>query len=162
MNIAKRYVTIMDAITEWMGAVPIYVVIVTVIVGFLNVVLRYVGELTETKLTNNVLIELQWYLYTLIFLLGFPYILKNEVNVRVDFWFAEQSAKLRALIDFCGHLVALIPYCILALYVTWSPVLTSWGRSPQWGMVLPRRWWVIFGVHHLFSRCPQYRWPLLR
>ncbi len=131
MRIAKKYVSIVEAITDWMGNLPVYVVMITVFTGFLNVILRYAGELTGTKLTNNVFIELQWYLYTLIFLLGFPYILRHQVNVRVDFWFADQSPKLKAKIDFIGHVIALIPYCLLALYVTWNPVMTSWGRRPS-------------------------------
>lgn len=52
--------------------------------------------------------------------------------MRVDFWFAEQPAKRKAWIDFIGHILALIPFSILALYVTWNPVLSSWGhRSNQ-------------------------------
>lgn len=131
MGILRRYVALSDKFTEWLGTLPVYLVLITVLVGFVNVVLRYTGEQTGTKLTNNVVIELQWYLYTLIFLLGFSYILKNQINVRVDFWFAEQSPKAKAAIDIIGHLIALLPFCVLALYITWDPILTSWGQLPN-------------------------------
>ena len=131
MEILLKITRRIDSLSERVGDLSVYVVLLTVTIGFLNVVLRYVGEFTGLKLTNNSVIELQWYLYTLIFLLGFAYILKNQINVRVDFWFAEQSPKMRAAIDFIGHLFALVPFCVLALYVTWNPVLTSWGRNPR-------------------------------
>jgi TRAP-type mannitol/chloroaromatic compound transport system permease small subunit len=131
MTILRKFVALSDAFTEWLGSLPVYIVLITVFTGFLNVVLRYTGQIIGYKLTNNALIELQWYLYTLIFLLGFSYALKNQINVRVDFWFADQSSKLRASIDIIGHLIALIPLCVLALYITWDPILTSWGKLPN-------------------------------
>jgi TRAP-type mannitol/chloroaromatic compound transport system permease small subunit len=113
-----------------------YLVIVTVAVGFGNVVLRYVGQLIGQRLTSNLFIELQWYLYSLIFLFGFPYILKNNINVRVDFWYANLSLKKKAWIDLIGHLIALIPFCLIGLWVAYSPIMRSWGRLPDgsWGM----------------------------
>ncbi|MCA9901308.1 MAG: TRAP transporter small permease subunit [Anaerolineales bacterium] len=131
MTILRKYVALSDAFTEWLGNLPVYIVLLTVFIGFLNVVLRYSGQLIGQKLTNNVVIELQWYLYTLIFLLGFSYILKNQINVRVDFWYAEQSPKLKAAIDLIGHLIALLPFCLLALYITLDPIKTSWGQLPN-------------------------------
>ena len=124
-----------DALSEWLGNLSVYLVIITVVVGFLNVVLRYMGRFVGMRLTSNLFIELQWYLYSMIFFLGFAYILKHGINVRVDFWFAELPRKKQALIDFIGHWIALIPFCIIGLWVTYSPVMRSWGRLPNgtWG-----------------------------
>lgn len=136
MRILKAYVTVIDAFTEILGKISLYLVIITVTVGFANVVLRYLGRFTERRLTSNLLIELQWYLYSLIFFFGFAYILKNNINVRVDFWFGRQSLKRKAWIDFIGHIVALLPFCLIAIAVTWQPVLSSWGLRPDgsWGL----------------------------
>lgn len=136
MTILRKYVALSDAFTEWLGNLPVYIVLLTVFIGFLNVVLRYSGQLIGQKLTNNVVIELQWYLYTLIFLLGFSYILKNQINVRVDFWYAEQSPKLKAAIDLIGHLIALLPFCLLALYITLDPIKTSASTIAKWFLLL--------------------------
>ncbi|RME72612.1 MAG: TRAP transporter small permease subunit [Chloroflexi bacterium] len=124
-----------DSISERIGILAEYLVLITFTVGFLNVVLRYSGRFFGFRLTSNLFIELQWYLYSLIFFFGFAYILKNNINVRVDFWYAELSPKKQALIDFVGHLIGLIPFCILGLTVTYSPVLRSWGLLPDgtWG-----------------------------
>lgn len=130
-----RFSRLIDRLSEWLGGLSVYVVIITVVVGFLNVVLRYVGRFIGVRLTSNLFIELQWYLYSLIFFLGFAYILKHGINVRVDFWFAELPRKKQAWIDLIGHLIALIPFCIIALIVAYSPVLRSWGLLPsgEWG-----------------------------
>lgn len=135
MGVIKKYTQIVDKLTEVLGALSAYLVIVLVVIGFANVVLRYVGRFVGMRLTSNLFIELQWYLYSLVFFLGFAYILKHNINVRVDFWYANQSPKRRALIDFVGHLLALIPFCLLGIYVTYNPVMASWGLRPNgtWG-----------------------------
>jgi TRAP-type mannitol/chloroaromatic compound transport system permease small subunit len=115
-----------DRFAEWTGKVSQFMVLPTVVVGFVNVILRYTGYLTGTRLTNNGLIETQWYLYSLIFLFGFPYILKHNINPRVDFWFAHQPPHRKAWIDLIGHLVALVPFTIFAIYLSVPQVVTSW------------------------------------
>lgn len=135
MKVLAKYVHFVDRMTDWFGNLAMYIVMITVFVGFANVVLRYVGRFIGVRLTSNLVIELQWYLYSLIFFFGFAYILKHGINVRVDFWYAEQSRKRKAWIDIIGHLVSLIPFALLALWVTYTPVLTSWGLRPngEWG-----------------------------
>ena len=131
MRAALAYQRGADRLAEWTGAISKYMVLITVGVGFMNVVLRYTGELTGRRLTNNGMIEAQWYLYSLIFLFGFGYILKHEINVRVDFWFAEQPARTKAWIDIIGHSIALIPFCIIAIWVSVPQVQTSWRLNEQ-------------------------------
>lgn len=94
-------------------------------VGFVNVVLRYVGQATEQRLTTNAVIELQWYLYSGIFLFGFAYILKHQINVRVDFWFTNQSIRRKAWIDFVGHWIALVPFAFIGMYVSFPQAIQS-------------------------------------
>ncbi len=135
MRVLLKFSQIVGDVSQRLGTVSMYLVIVTFVVGFLNVVLRYVGRFIGIRLTSNLFIELQWYLYSLIFFFGFAYILKNNLNVRVDFWYAKQSRKRQATIDFVGHLISLIPFCIMGIIVTVNPVLRSWGLLPDgtWG-----------------------------
>lgn len=135
IRILRLYANSIDKLTEGLGAISMYLVLPTVFIGFANVVLRYMGRFVGVRLTSNAIIEIQWYLYSLIFLFGFAYILKNNINVRVDFWYGQQSLKRKAIIDFVGHLIALVPFCILGLVVTYNPVMLSWGRrfDGSWG-----------------------------
>jgi len=124
-----------DTVSELFGQLANWIVLITIAIGFYNVAVRFTGRWTGLQLSSNVYIELQQYLFSLIFLLGFAYILKHGINVRVDFLYARWSDRTRALIDLVGTLAFLIPFCIIGIYVTISPVLTSWGRLPDgtWG-----------------------------
>lgn len=130
-----RLARAIDAVIEFIGSLLPYLVIVMIMAGFYNVVARYVGRAIQVRLTNNSAIEIQWYMYSVLFFLGFAYILKLNQNVRVDFLYANWSPKRRATVDFWGTLIFLVPFCILGIYVTISPVLASWGRLPNgnWG-----------------------------
>jgi len=120
-----------DQITEWVRGIMVVIVVITVASGFLNAVLRYIGSALKQTLISNELIQSQWYLFSLLFLLGFGYMLKHNINVRVDFLYAKWGPRRRALIDFFGTLLFLIPFCVLGLYVSWGPVLASFGRLPD-------------------------------
>ncbi len=135
MQALLRVSDAIDALNEWIGSKTAYIVMAMVAIGFVNVVARYVGRFIGTRLTSNAIIELQWYLFSIMFFLGFAYILKHNLNVRVDFWYANWSPQRRALVDLAGTLLFLIPFCILAINVTINPVLFSWGRLPNgnWG-----------------------------
>lgn len=133
-RVLLRYQRAIDALTEGLGWLAKWLVPVCVMVAFVNVVLRYVGRYQHRALASNRYLEAQWMLFGAIFLLAFPYVLKHNVNVRVDFWFQNFSRKRQALIDFVGHLLALVPYCLFALWVNWDYALTSlFQKSERWG-----------------------------
>jgi len=131
MNTLKKFSQYVDNLTDRLGQASTYSVILTVGVGFYNVIARYLGRFIGLKLTSNLFIELQWYLFSLTFLLGFPYVLKHGLNVRVDFLYANWSEKTKAWVDMIGHAIFLITFCIIGLYVTTHPVLQSWGLLPN-------------------------------
>ena len=116
----------MDRFTEWLGVVSKYLVIVTIVIMIINVVLRYLGATFGAQLASNTWIEAQWQAYSLIFLFGFAYILKHGVNVRVDFWFANQPLRRKLWIDFVGHLIGLIPFAVVGIIISIDAVQFSW------------------------------------
>ncbi len=120
---------------EPIGNVLKWLVLITIAAGFYNVLARYIGRFVGMQLSSNVFIELQWYLFSITFLLSFPYVLKHGANVRVDFLETNWSERRKALISFLGTMLFLIPFCLLGLWVTYNPVLQSWGLLPDgtWG-----------------------------
>ena len=131
LRVLLKISTIIDNISERVGGVSVWLVIVTVAVGFYNVLVRYLGQYIGVQLSSNLFIEMQWYLYSLVFFLGFAYILKNGINVRVDFIYANWSKKRKAMLDFWGHLLLLVPFCVIGVWVTIHPVMTSWRQWEQ-------------------------------
>lgn len=122
---------LIDQLIEKLGFVIDWLVVLTVGIGFYNVIARYLGRLIGIKLSSNVLIELQWYLFSILFLVGFAYILKHGDNVRVDFLYTNFTQKQRSFVDFLGTVLFLIPFCAIGIWVTFNPVLQSWGRLPD-------------------------------
>jgi TRAP-type mannitol/chloroaromatic compound transport system permease small subunit len=120
-----------DNITERFGQASAFCVLMTVLIGFYNVIARYLGKFMGVKLTTNMLIELQWYFFSLTFLFGFAYILKHGLNVRVDFLYANWQPKTKVWVDLIGHTFFLITFCVIGLYVTTYPILQSWGQLPD-------------------------------
>ncbi len=135
MRTLLRMARAIDVLSEWMGNASTALVIITIAVGFYNVIARFVGRYIGVNLASNLYIEAQWYLYSLVFFLGFAYILKHDINVRVDFLYTNWTPKRQAWVNLCGTLLFLIPFCIMGIWVTFNPVLSSWGRLPNgtWG-----------------------------
>jgi len=131
MQTLLKFSKTIDAISERLGWLSMMLVILTVVIGFYNVLARYVGRFIGMQLSSNVFIETQWYLFSLVFFLSFSYILKNGINVRVDFIYTNWSKRSKALLDFWGHLFFLLPYCLLGIWVTVNPVITSWTQWEQ-------------------------------
>ena len=115
-----------DAVSEFLGKVGVYLTMAVIVVGFYNVAARYLGRFIGLQLSSNFWIELQKYLFSAIFLAMFAYNLKHEVNVRVDFLYAQWSPKRKALVNLLGTLLFLLPFCLLGLWVAWNPLLMSW------------------------------------
>ncbi|MDK2409524.1 TRAP transporter small permease subunit [Aphanizomenon sp. PH219] len=130
-----RFSQFIDNGADKLGWLSNWLVLLTIGVGFFNVVARYMGRFIGVQLSSNALLELQWYLFSLTFLFGFVYILRHGENVRVDFLYTNMSEKKRALVDFVGTVLFLIPFCLLGIWVTINPVLQSWGRlsDGSWG-----------------------------
>ena len=115
-----------DTVNEWIGRLAYWLVLFMVLVGVWNVVGRYVGRLVGFNLTSNALIEIQWYLFDLVFLLGGAYALKHNEHVRVDIFYKDLSPRRKALVNFVGSIAFLIFFCAWVIYFSWGTVLNSW------------------------------------
>ncbi len=104
-----------------------WLALVMVLVGAATAILRYSSRGLGLSLNLTPTTELQWYLFSLIFLLGAAYGLRHDVHVRVDVLYSQLNPKNRAWIDLIGHVLFLIPFCIVMLYVSWPAVQNSWS-----------------------------------
>jgi TRAP-type mannitol/chloroaromatic compound transport system permease small subunit len=78
-------------------------------------------------LTSNGVIEAQWYLFSLVFLLGASYSLRRNEHVRVDVFYSRFSPRLRAWLDLLGTLLFLVPFAIAMIVFTWPGVARSFA-----------------------------------
>jgi len=125
MSILSRVARAIDGFNERIGAMIRWLTLVMVLVGAATAVLRYSSRGLGLSFNLTPQTELQWYLFSLIFLLGAAYGLRHDVHVRVDVLYSELNPKKRAWIDLIGHVLFLIPFCIVMLYVSWPAVQNS-------------------------------------
>lgn len=129
-----------NRLNDWIGRALYWLTLGMVGVGAFNALVRYLDKYTGLGLSSNMWIELQWYLFSLVFLLGAAYTLKADDHVRVDVLYSWLSRKGQAWINVLGTLFFLIPFCFVVLWVSVPFASTSWSileASPDPGG-LPR------------------------
>ena len=135
MQALLRLSRMIDALIERIGRLTGWMITLMILIGLYNVIVRYLGRYIGRTLSSNLYLELQWYLFSIIFFFGFAYVLRYNQNVRVDFLYTKWPIKRRALINLVGDLLFMIPFCIMGIIVALNPVLASWGRlsDGNWG-----------------------------
>lgn len=118
---------LIDRFNERLGRLTAWLTLVTVLLASYNAVARYAGRALERNLTSNAILELQWYLFSLVFLLGAAYGLKHDAHVRVDVFFHRAKRRTRAWINLAGTVLFLIPFCVFMLWASWPGVRNSWA-----------------------------------
>ncbi len=140
MWIGLRIARAIDRLNERIGQGVSWMCLVMVLIGCYNAIGRYLGRFLGWNLSSNAYLELQWYLFSLIFLLAAAYTLRRDAHVRVDVLYGRLSNKGRAWVDLCGSLFFLLPFCVFGLVASWPSVRSSWAvreMSPDPGG-LPR------------------------
>jgi len=116
-----------DRLTNLIGQLASWLVLVMIGVGVWNVLSRYIGHAIGKNLSANGLIETQWYLFDIVFLLGAAYALQHQEHVRVDVFYAQWNRRRKALADLLGTLFFLLPFSALVIYFSWGSVVRSWS-----------------------------------
>ena len=127
MRLLLRLSAAIDRANERIGAAIQWLVLLMVIVGAFNALARYATRYTGISLSSNAYLDLQWYMFSLVFLLGAAYGLNRDVHVRVDVLYSRLSVRGRAWIDLLGSLLFLLPFCVMMLWVSWPAVRNSWA-----------------------------------
>ena len=120
------FTRVVDRITSRLGRVISWLTLVMILIGAYNAIARYLGRFIGVNLSSNLYLELQWYLFSLIFLLGAGFALKENAHVRVDVLYGRLRRRARARIDLIGSVLMLIPFCIFVLWVSWPSIRNSW------------------------------------
>lgn len=123
LGLARRIDRLNDAVyagIRWLTLLMIFV-------GAFNALARYLTRYTGVAITSNAMFDIQWYMFSVIFLLGAAYGLRREVHVRVDVAYARFSPRGRAWVDLAGTVLFVVPFCLLMLWTSWPAVRNSWS-----------------------------------
>lgn len=130
-----------DRLNRRVARAVAWLLLVMVLVGAYNAIARYCERDLGLHLSSNALLETQWYLFSLAFLLGAPYALRAGDHVRVDVLYGGLPARGRHWIDLCGALLFVIPFCAFSIWFSLRFVADSWtenemsndpGGLPRW------------------------------
>lgn len=102
---------LIDRLNEGTGKAAAWLVLVAVLVSTLNALARY-----ALNIGSNAFLELQWYLYSAVFLLGAAWTLRRNEHIRIDVVVGRFSPRVHAWIDILGGVFFLLPLCTLILW----------------------------------------------
>ena len=138
LALAKR----LDFINKVAAIIARWSVLIMLSLGLWNVIGRYLGSAIGHNLSSNGLIEGQWYLFDVVFLLGLGWTLQKQDHVRVDVMQGNWSKKRKAKVELFGTLLLLLPFTFGIIILSLEPALQSWiinEISPD-PNGLPRYW----------------------
>ena len=96
--------------------------VVLVLLICADVILRYFFNITEKWV-----IELEWHIFAVIFLIGASYTFKNDKHVRVDVFYQNFSEKKKLWVNLLGNLLFLIPWTIVVIYASYKYATVSFS-----------------------------------
>ena len=125
-----------DAFTRWVGRRLAWLILVAVVISAVNAVVRKVFDTS-----SNSWLELQWVLFSIVFLLCSAWTLLDNEHIRIDIVNNMLPKQVRNSIDLIGHLFFLVPLCVIMI-ITGVPFFRrsveineqsgNAGGLPQW------------------------------
>jgi TRAP-type mannitol/chloroaromatic compound transport system permease small subunit len=104
-----------DRLNEMVGRSVAWLVLAAVLISAGNAAMRY-----GMNMSSNAWLEIQWYLFSLIFMLGAGYTLKHGGHVRIDIVHGRLTPRARAWVDLLGSLLFLLPMAGLVGWLGWT------------------------------------------
>jgi TRAP-type mannitol/chloroaromatic compound transport system permease small subunit len=124
MSILLRLSKAIDWFNGQFAVVANYLVLFACLISAGNAASRYL--FSES---SNGWLEIQWYMFAGMVLLGAPYTLKMNEHVRVDLLYGMAPPRARIWIDIIGTLLFLLPICVILTYFTWPWFVDSWNNG---------------------------------
>jgi TRAP-type mannitol/chloroaromatic compound transport system permease small subunit len=85
------------------------------------------------NISSNAWLEIQWYMFGAVVMLGTSYTLKKNEHVRVDIVYANVSTRRQIGIDIFGGIVFLLPATLILAYLSWPVFHNSWVEHEMSG-----------------------------
>jgi TRAP-type mannitol/chloroaromatic compound transport system permease small subunit len=120
MNALLKFITFTDHINRKIGQFASGLVLLACLVSSFNAVIRYLFGIS-----SNGWLELQWYMFAGIVLLGAPAVLSLNEHVRVDVFYGNYAPRTSAWIDICGGILFLLPMCLILFWLSLPLALDS-------------------------------------
>ena len=121
MRLLLSFSAAIDALNEKIGYICNWLVVLACVVSAGNAMVRYAYDYS-----SNAWLEIQWYMFAVIVMLGAAYTLKRNEHVRVDLLYMTLSRRGQLWIDILGTLVFLLPTCAILAWLSWPFFMQSY------------------------------------
>lgn len=115
---------LIDRLNTLIGKLTMWLILVTTLISAGNAIVRKAFDIS-----SNGLLEIQWYLFAAVFMLGAGYGFLKNSHVRIDFISSRLTDRARNWVDVGGILFVLLPLCILLISLSWSPFLNAFENG---------------------------------
>lgn len=118
-------------VSETVGRLAEWTSTALVLLICLDVLMRYVFQFSSVALY-----ELEWHLFSIIFLFGAAHTLQKDKHVRVDIFYQNMSPRKKALVNLLGMLFFVIPFCFVVIkgcipYIKVSYAMNETSTDPS-------------------------------
>lgn len=121
MKALLKLSALIDTFNEWTGRLMMWLILAATLISAGNAIVRKVFGTS-----SNAWLEVQWYLFAAVFMLGGGYAFLRNVHVRIDFVSSRFSPRARNWIDIVGVIVFLFPLCLLMIKEGWPVFERAW------------------------------------
>ena len=124
MRILMRAAALVDGLNERVGKSVYWLVLVAVLVSAGNAIIRKIFNMS-----SNAFLELQWYLFSAVVLLGAGFTLLRNEHVRIDVLAGRLSPRAQAFIDIFGTVFFLLPMTLLMVWLSWPIFIRTYTHG---------------------------------
>jgi TRAP-type mannitol/chloroaromatic compound transport system permease small subunit len=113
-----------DKINHFMGRILMWLVLAMTVISAGNAIVRKAFDMS-----SNGMLEIQWYLFAAVFMLGAGNGFLKNAHVRIDFISSRLSARARNWVDVGGIVLVLFPLCVLLIKLSWPFFLNAFNNG---------------------------------
>jgi TRAP-type mannitol/chloroaromatic compound transport system permease small subunit len=121
MNFLLSVARAIDALNERLSVIANWLVALSALISAGNAFSRY-----AFSISSNAWLEIQWYMFGALVLLGASYTLKRNEHVRVDIVYGNLPTRGQIWIDIVGGILFLMPAALILSYLSWPVFHNSW------------------------------------
>lgn len=125
MQFLLRAARLIDALNTRIGQAAIWLVLAATVISAINATVRKVFDTS-----SNAFLEIQWYLYAGVFLLGAGYTLLHQGHVKIDVILGRFSRRTQIIVECCGIVFFLMPFVYSVIDLVW-PLVTQAYHSKE-------------------------------
>jgi TRAP-type mannitol/chloroaromatic compound transport system permease small subunit len=125
VKLLLRLSGLIDALNERVGHLSYWLILVAVLISTGNAIVRY-----SFNVSSNAWLEIQWYLFSAVFLFCAGYALLHNQHVRIDVITARLSKRTQTWIEILGTIFFLLPMAITIMWLSW-PVFIDAYQSDE-------------------------------